>query len=104
RRVGRVLCATGRGDEGLGLVEEAASYLLAHAGRDRWAGALTAGGTAELYVGRRDDALVALERALEYLPYSLDPRGGAHIAVLKAQCLGSLRRVEDGRAGAAQAR
>lgn len=85
------------------MVEEAASYLLAHAGKDRWTGALTAVGTAYLYVGRPDEALAALERAGEYVTSSLDPRAQAHIAVLRAQCLGSLGRMEDARDAAAEA-
>jgi tetratricopeptide (TPR) repeat protein len=102
-RIGRVMCAGDRGEEGLSLVEEAASYLLAHANRDRWTGALTAVGTAQLYVGRPDEAMAALERATDYLPSCLDPRGAAHIAVLRAQCLGSLGRMEEAREAAIEA-
>jgi tetratricopeptide (TPR) repeat protein len=64
---------------------------------------LSAVATAQLYVGRPDEALTALERAAEYLPSCLDARGSAHIAVLRAQCLGALGRMEDAREAALDA-
>src|SRR6185436_7884901 len=102
-RIGRAMCATGRGTEGLSLVEDAASYLLAHAGLDRWTGALVAVATAQLYAGRPDDALSTLDRAGEYVGSCPDPYAAAHIAVQKAQCLGALGRMEDARAAAEEA-
>jgi tetratricopeptide (TPR) repeat protein len=99
-RIGRAMCATGRGAAGLSMVEEAASYLLAHAGPDRWTGALVAVATAQLYVGRPDEALTTLDRAAEYVGRCVDPQAPAHIAVQRAQCLGALGQMEDARAAA----
>jgi tetratricopeptide (TPR) repeat protein len=102
-RLGRALCSTDRGDAGLAMVEEAATYMLDHAGPDRWVGALVAVATALLYVGRPDDGLEMLDRADAYLPASLDPRSPGHVAVLRAQCFGALGRMEDARTAAARA-
>jgi tetratricopeptide (TPR) repeat protein len=102
-RIGRAMCATGRGQAGLSMVEEAASYLLAHTAPDRWTGALVAVATAQLYVGRPEDALATLERAAEYLSSCVDPHAPAHIAVQRAQCLGGLGRMADARVAAEEA-
>jgi tetratricopeptide (TPR) repeat protein len=102
-RLGRALCSTDRGEAGLALVEEAASYMLNQAGPDRWAGALVAVATALLYVGRPDDGLEMLDRASAYLPASLDPRSPGHVAVLRAQCFGALGRMDDARTAATAA-
>ncbi len=102
-RIGRAMCASGRGQAGLPMVEEAASYLLAHAGPERWAGALAAVATAQLYVGRADEAMSCLDRAAEYLPQCVDPLAPAHVAVQRAQCLGALGRMEEARTAAEKA-
>jgi tetratricopeptide (TPR) repeat protein len=102
-RIGRAMCASGRGSDGLPMVEEAAAYLLAHAGPDRWAGALAAVATAHLYVGRPHEAMALLDRAEEYLASCMDPYAPAHLAVQRAQCLGALGRMEEARTAAEEA-
>jgi tetratricopeptide (TPR) repeat protein len=102
-RIGRVMCGTGRGEEGLGWVEDAASYLLAHAGPTRWSGALYSLAIACGDVGRVEEGLAALDRADEHIGANLDPTMPAVIAIGRAQFLGMVERLEDARAAAHEA-
>jgi hypothetical protein len=105
-RIGRLLC--GRHDEevgavGLAMVEESASYLLAHAGRQRWSGALYSLGAAYGDMFRFEEALSTLDRSEEYLADSLDLSMPAVIAIGRAQFLGALDRLDESRAAAEDA-
>ncbi len=99
-RIGRAMSATGRGEIGLAMVEDAASYLLAHADPERWTGALAAVATAQMHAGRGDEALSTLERAEVYVDRCPDPHALAHLRGQRAQCLGALGRLEESRAAA----
>jgi hypothetical protein len=102
-RIGRVMCDSGRGDTGLGWVEESATYLLAHAPQDRWSGALYSLAVAYGDVGRADQALPVLDRAEEYLAANLDASLPAAVAMSRAQFLGALDRPAEARDAAQEA-
>ncbi|MDT5027479.1 MAG: hypothetical protein QOE61_3905 [Micromonosporaceae bacterium] len=102
-RVGRLMCASDRGDEGLEWVEASASYLLAHAGPVRWSAALYSVAVAYGDLDRVEDGLAALVRADEHIAANLDPSLPAVIAIARSQFLGMLDRIEEARASAQQA-
>ena len=102
-RLGLGYCVTGRGEAGLAMVEETTTYILAHGGVDRRAGAFMSLSAAYGAVGRHEDGLVALDRAEEYARYS--PDGNVHIRLIldRAQHLGAVGRVELSRETATEA-
>ncbi len=99
-RVGRVMCGSGRGEQGLEWVEESVSYVLAHAGPSRWSGALYSLAVAYGDVGRIEDGLATLERAEEHLGPNLDPTLPSVVAIAQSQFLGVLDRMEEARKAA----
>lgn len=102
-RIGRLMCGSGRGDEGLEWVEATASYLLAHAGPARWSGALYSLAVAYGDLSRLEDGLATLTRADEHLAANLDPSLPAVVSIAQSQFLGMLDRVEEARAAAQRA-
>ncbi len=102
-RLGLAYCVTGRGETGLPMVEEATSYVLAHGGPDRRAGAFMSLSAAYGAVGRHEDGLAALERAEEYVPASPDPHVGIRLVIDRAQHHGALGHIDESREAAAEA-
>jgi cellulose synthase operon protein C len=99
-RIGRLMCGSGRGEQGLEWVEASASYQLAHAGPARWSGALYSLAVAYGDVARVEDGLAALERADEHIAANLDPSLPAVIMIARSQFLGMLDRIEEAREAA----
>jgi tetratricopeptide (TPR) repeat protein len=102
-RVGRLMCGSGRGEQGLEWVEESVSYVLAHAGPPRWGGALYSLAVAYGDVGRIEDGLATLDRAEEHIGANLDPTLPAVICIARSQFLGVLDRMDEARESAQQA-
>ncbi|OLB64789.1 MAG: hypothetical protein AUI10_09585 [Actinobacteria bacterium 13_2_20CM_2_72_6] len=101
-RLGLAYCVTDRGDAGLRMVEEATTYILAHGGVDRRAGAFMSLSAAYGAVGRHEDGMAALDRAEEYAAASPDPHMAVRLVVDRAQHLGAAGRVELSRETAAE--
>src|SRR5439155_24777768 len=90
-------CASGRGEAGLPMVEEATTYVLAHGGPDWRTGAFMSLSTAYAATGRYDDGLAALERAEQYVQDSPDPHVSIRLVIDRAQHLGAAGEVERSR-------
>jgi tetratricopeptide (TPR) repeat protein len=101
-RLGLAYCATGRGEAGLPMVEEATTYVLAHAGPDRRAGAFMSLSAAYGATGRHEDGLAALERAEQYAAASPDPNVAIRLVIDRAQHLGATGDVDGSRETAAE--
>lgn len=101
-RLGLAYCASGRGEAGLPMVEEATTYVLAHGARDRRAGAFMSLSAAYGAVGRHDEGLAALERAEQYAADSPDPHVSIRLVIDRAQHLGAAGEVDESRAAATE--
>jgi cellulose synthase operon protein C len=101
-RLGLAYCASGRGEAGLPLVEEATAYVLAHGTPDRRAGAFMSLSAAYGAIGRHDEGMAALERAEQYAADSPDPYVSIRLVVDRAQHLGAAGEVDESRAAATE--
>ena len=101
-RLGLAYCASGRGEAGLPMVEEATTYVLAHGGPDRRTGAFLSLSAAYGAIGRHDDGLAALDRAEQYVADSPDPYVSIRLLIDRAQHLGAAGAVEESRAAASE--
>ncbi len=101
-RLGLAYCAGGRGEAGLPMVEEATTYVLAHGGPDRRAGAFMSLSAAYGATGRHEDGMAALERAEQYARDSPDPHVSIRLVIDRAQHLGATGEVEQSRQAATE--
>jgi tetratricopeptide (TPR) repeat protein len=101
-KVGLVRCMAGRPEDSVELIEASAAYLLAHADPARQVGALSRLAMLRMVQERFEDALDALDRAIELAGDRVGFQ--AELAVRRAECLAMFGRTEELREQVAAAR
>ena len=102
-RLGLTLCQTGRVAEGLPMVETSTAYVADHGDPVSQGSAHRRLAVAMFCAQRPADALAAVDRATSLRASALDPAFEAHLALVRAQCLGGLERLDECAAAAEEA-